>query len=76
MMGLGEMVVMMGAAAMMIGPKGMPNMARQAGRALGTAARMLKEGRAAISTFSEENQLAEVGATLLSPPPSYRLTDC
>ena len=57
MMGLGEVVVMMGAAAMMIGPKGMPNMARQAGRALGTAARMLKEGRAAISTFSKRTNL-------------------
>eukprot|EP00039_Didymoeca_costata_P015486 m.264613 g.264613 ORF g.264613 m.264613 type:complete len:175 (-) comp16232_c0_seq28:150-674(-) len=58
--GFGEAFVITGIAAAYIGPKGMPKFAREAGRMSGSAVRMIKQGREAVTEFNQQNNIHEL----------------
>eukprot|EP00037_Helgoeca_nana_P003015 m.37543 g.37543 ORF g.37543 m.37543 type:complete len:233 (-) comp13115_c0_seq1:210-908(-) len=64
MIGITEMAFISAVGLAVIGPTGMPKMARQAGRTIGQALRFLRQSQAAISTFSKENQLNDLKGEL------------
>ncbi|CAK0785402.1 hypothetical protein CVIRNUC_008611 [Coccomyxa viridis] len=60
MISTGEILVILGAAGLLIGPKELPGLARGAGRLTGRAAAFLTRSRAAFLKFSDENEITEL----------------
>eukprot|EP00040_Diaphanoeca_grandis_P042943 m.266473 g.266473 ORF g.266473 m.266473 type:complete len:193 (+) comp67622_c0_seq1:295-873(+) len=64
MFGVGELLFITIAGAVVIGPKGMPRFANQIGFYMGRSMSFLQKGRQAVTTFSQQNNISDMHGDL------------